>query len=168
MSDLWEIAPEQQEDDVPFADPRIQEDYERALGRFLVAFNRIEGCVSDIIIEAMKRLGREMDIERALDKSFARRLDYMVDRLKELPEFPIVQNNFVRVGDVRELSKTRNSLAHGHFDQNPFSGEYEIVNRDTVAERWSPETIEPEIRKANELWDHLDYVRLYLEFDPLN
>ena len=39
---------------IPTADPRIQKDYEAALGAFLVAFNRIENTVSDVIFLALR------------------------------------------------------------------------------------------------------------------
>lgn len=46
------------EDDIPWADPAIQTDYEAALGSFLVSFNRLENLIGDLLEESLAHLGR--------------------------------------------------------------------------------------------------------------
>ncbi|WP_421949988.1 hypothetical protein [Pelagibacterium sp.] len=47
------------EDDEPWADPQIKLNYEKALGSFLVRFNRIENAISSIIYQALHCLSSD-------------------------------------------------------------------------------------------------------------
>ena len=126
------------DDHVPWADPKIQADYEAALGRFLVGFNRIEAMVSDLIVRSMQQLERTNDeITEVLDNHLKRRVEDLVKLLRE------AERPSIPADDIDALAKKRNTLAHGHFEQNPYSGEYEIVGRDREPDpvKWLPQRL---------------------------
>lgn len=50
---------------------------------------------------------------------------------------------------LEEIPAERNKLAHGHFDQNPFNGEYDIVVRN-VPRQYSAEQLKKLKEKAIE------------------
>jgi hypothetical protein len=113
-------------DDEPSADPKIKKDYEAALGAFLLAFNRMDNTVSDVIVLALKKAGRE-EIPKSIaeEDRFARKvqnLDLISLRFPEIASQSLL-------GELRALGSERNNLAHGYFDQNPFGGGYDVVAR---------------------------------------
>ena len=111
--------------DEPSADPQIQKDYEAALGEFLVAFNRIENTVSDIIVLALKKAGREEILGSMAWDTFDRKirnLELISLRFQEIASLRLI-------AELRALGTERNQLAHGHFEQNPVDGSYVVVNR---------------------------------------
>lgn len=110
------------DDETPVADQAIQIAYEAALGDFLVRFNRLENLVGDVLQKAFERLGRP-DLHR--------KNDALSDKLHTLElvglAFPTMHKP--NVAGLASLNGQRNTLAHGHFDQNPFSGEYMVVGK---------------------------------------
>jgi hypothetical protein len=61
------------------------------------------------------------------------------------------------------IASDRTKLAHGHFDQNPFSGEYDVVVKDN---RWqySAEEVNALTEKANAAWTALRYAESFYAF----
>ncbi len=110
-------------DDEAFADPKIQKDYEAALGQFLVAFNRIENVVGDVIVGALKKAGREEILGLMKGEMFARKVLILDLVSMHFPETAC----WTLTNELRSLGSERNKLAHGHFDQNPFDGSYHVV-----------------------------------------
>ena len=107
----------------PFADPQIQLDYEAAFGAFLVAFNRIENTVNDIIILALQQSERADILKRVSGDSFRHKL-ITLDLIALAYPDALPQKI---VNELAGLANHRNKLAHGHFHQNPFDGSYKIV-----------------------------------------
>lgn len=110
-------------DDIPSADPQIQKDYEAALGAFLVVFNLIENTVNDVIVMALQQSERQDILQRLKGDSFSRKLATL-DLISLTYSQPLPKT---LVDELRDLSTHRNNFAHGHFDQNPFDGDYKIV-----------------------------------------
>lgn len=110
------------EDDIPWADPAIQTDYEAALGLFLVRFNRLENLIGDLLEGSLGKLGRA-DLYAPEDRLEVklRHFETVLLALPRMhkPDFKTAKN----------LNGERNTIAHGHFDQNPYSGEYQIVTQ---------------------------------------
>lgn len=110
------------DDDIPWADPAIQTDYEAALGLFLVRFNRLENLIGDLLEGSLAKLGRG-DLYSPEDRLEAklRQFETVLLALPQMhkPDFKT----------AKHLNGERNTLAHGHFDQNPYSGEYQIVTQ---------------------------------------
>ena len=46
------------DDDVPWASPEIRQQYEAALGRFILAFNELDNLLTEIIQTTLERLDR--------------------------------------------------------------------------------------------------------------
>ena len=46
------------DEDIPWASPEIQQNYEVALGRFMLGFNRLDNRLSGAIKAVLERLGR--------------------------------------------------------------------------------------------------------------
>lgn len=111
----------------------------------------------------MKRLGRETGIGAALDNGLGNRTTFLSARLREIDGMPSIP-----VDTIIAFGRKRNGLAHGHFEQNPFSGEYEIIGRDNIAERHSPETIEPLIAEADAIWQDLRGVWACFYFEDVD
>jgi hypothetical protein len=72
------------------------------------------------------------------------------------------------LGDVsaealNAIANERNRLAHGHFDQNPYSGEYDVVTKD---KRWqyTVEKLDALSKRANDVWTSLRYAKAYYSF----
>jgi hypothetical protein len=38
---------------------------------------------------------------------------------------------YIPVPELRQIAGERNNLAHGHFDQNPYDGTYDVVTKST-------------------------------------
>lgn len=150
-------------DDEPSADPQIQKSYESALGAFLVLFNALENEMSDVIALALRKAGRD-EIYGSLDNdSFSRKITTL--ELLSIA-YPQVASTTL-TGELRDLSAQRNKLAHGHFDQNPFDGSYQIV-----AGRKSASISITQILKlgerAEKAWHELRYSVAFFSFDDVS
>ena len=145
----------------PSADPDIQTAYEAALGRFILTFNRLDSLATEVICTVLKRLGRR-DLEDACTtRDFWLKL-LSLDLLKSSHEGGGLKN--VPVDLIREVAKFRNKVAHGHFDQNPFSGEYDIIVKDK-RHAFSTDDIESFTTKAENASTALGYSQAVYEFD---
>ena len=147
-------------EDTPSADPQIQKDYEAALGAFLVAFNRVENTVREVIRNALMVSKPEDIIQHIRLDFFRQNLEILTALSKRFPD-PISKN---LTEDIKNLSKERNRLAHGHFDQNPFSGDYKVVGRDGGKPIPIPE-IQNLTEQANVICDKLRYAEFWFLFD---
>jgi hypothetical protein len=115
---------DEDDDDIPFADPAIRSAYETALGQFILAFNEVDYRLSQLIRCELRHRGHPDLAVRASSGFFSERLATLEllaaggedNRLSGSP-----------IAKLRSLNADRNSLAHGHFDQNPFDGSYAIV-----------------------------------------
>jgi hypothetical protein len=150
-------------DEPPWASPAIQEAYEAALGRFLLSFNRLDNLLSEVIEVVLEQLGRQELIARCTHKDFALKL-LVLDLLKTSTEGKPLAD--IPIDVMRQVAGERNVLAHGHFDQNPFDGTYEVVTTKVRAE-YSVERLDDLSAKADEAWNALRYVDAYYSFkDP--
>ncbi|CAN7551690.1 hypothetical protein [Devosia sp. LjRoot3] len=134
-------------------------DYLLALGQFLVTFNKIENIVSDLIVLVLTGLDREDRIKDAIKKQLGQRLevlDWLLLHRPDVPPMPMKQ--------MKELSDQRASLAHGHFEPNPFTGEYKIVGKGERYE-WSPDAIAPLTKEAERLFDEFYQVKMHLFYE---
>lgn len=126
-------GPDTDEDDenIPFASPEIREGYEAALGRFMLAFNEIDNLLTELIDTILTRLDRTDLIKQCTNQNFAPKL-LVLDLLKTSSEGDGISD--VSIESMRELAIHRNKVAHGHFDQNPFDGSYEVVSKNVPAD----------------------------------
>jgi hypothetical protein len=149
------------DDDPPFASPEIQESYEAALGRFIVAFNQMDNLLTRVVETVLERLGRADLIDACVKKDFSQRL-LVLDLLKSSPEGHVLGG--VSTEDMRQISGERNHLAHGFFDQNPYSGECDIVGSKKRRAKYSVKRVDDLTTKANKVWQQLRYPEAHYDF----
>ena len=150
------------EDGVPWASPEIQKDYEAALGRFLLAFNRLDNLLTKMIGIILRKLNRADLVESCTKASFAQKT-LTLDLLKQSTEGHTIAS--VSIKTMKDVAGHRNIVAHGHFEQNPFSGEYEIVGKSS--HQYTPEQLDAQAEKATEVWMSLRNAEAHYEFSPL-
>lgn len=136
-------------------------DYQLALGAFLVTFNRIENGVSDLIGIILKEADRPDKIKEAVKRQLMQRVEILEWLLIHRPDAP-----YIPTPRIKALADKRASLAHGHFDENPFTGDYQIVGKGERYD-WTPVTIEPLIEEAREIDKLLMAAKVHLWFDDI-
>lgn len=156
--------PIEDDDDTPWASPEIQKNYEAALGRFLLAFNRLDNLLYEIIGTMLRALKRDDLVRRCTHTNFDFKL-FVLDLLKTSTEGKVLAD--VPIDLMKTVGGERNVLAHGHFDQNPFDGAYEVVTFKVRAE-YPVARLDGLTRKADTAWEALRYVEAYYAFsdDP--
>jgi hypothetical protein len=65
---------------------------------------------------------------------------------------------------MRQIAVERNKLAHGHFDQNPFDGTYDVVTKGSVRSQYTFEDIDRLTERTTKVWDELRYAEAYYSF----
>ncbi len=118
---------EWEEDDVPpFADPNLRTDYEVALGKLMLAHNEVDYRLGKALERVVLRIAPDRSLIKYAEGVFAFRLKNLELFLKAAPYSGAVQ---IDIGQLRELNKIRNDVAHGHFEQN-FDGTFQLVSND--------------------------------------
>jgi hypothetical protein len=113
-------------DDPPWADPALRAAYEAALGRLILAHNEVDLRLTQLIERCLKRLGDPAALLKLSKGMFFQR----VQNIELLRAFPIeLELSAVNVPKLIELNEHRNVVAHGHFEQNPYDGEYVLIAR---------------------------------------
>jgi hypothetical protein len=127
FSSPWDEEDEQEEADISFADPAIRQQYEAALGAFILAFNHVDYFVGKLLrLETDKRGKSHLYDAKA---GFYARLQILEAFAAQSPELASVP-----FPEMRKLNQARNTLAHGHFDQNPFDGSYSILEKQKISD----------------------------------
>jgi hypothetical protein len=148
-------------EDIPFADPQIRIGYQVSLGRFLVQFNEIENLVSELILLSLTKVGLDELGARLAKGRFSERLEYL-KALNRRIGLGVSDEEFAT---LKVLSTERNTLAHGHFDQNPFDGSYEVVT-EKHRKGFPTSQIEMLTRQAESIVETLKIAELGLMFGP--
>lgn len=138
---------------------QYQTEYEAALGRLLVRYNELEVMTGWVLEGALKKLG-VVHLYK-VDEHLKGKIDRLELALCALPTWP--KPDFAR---LHRINSTRNSMAHGHFHQDPNTGEYQtrpVHKKPTVkAEIITPEEVHrytDEVRDAHaEMGTLLPYV----------
>ncbi|WP_248116954.1 hypothetical protein [Brevundimonas sp. EYE_349] len=127
-------------DDVPWADPAIRERYEAALGRLILAYNDVDLHLTRLIEECQRKLGDPKHLKKLATGSFIERWDNVRMLRAILPDMPLLQG--IDFKELHELNELRNIVAHGHFEQNPFQGDYELITRKQRHDDFSAERLD--------------------------
>lgn len=110
----------------PYADPAIRSGYQIALGRFIMAHNEVDFWMSAILEKAVQIIAPDNSLNHLAYGDFSTRAANLVLLMRVAPHLCL---GGVGNGRLPELNGMRNALAHGHFDQDRYSGTFEIVNR---------------------------------------
>ncbi|MDZ4362945.1 hypothetical protein [Brevundimonas sp.] len=114
------------EDDGPieWADPAIRRNYEAALGRLILAHNEVDRNLTILIQRCLKELGDPTALKSMTTGNFASRLSNL-GTIKELcPKLPL---GGIDIDGLSTLNGERNVVAHGHFEQNPYDGDFVLI-----------------------------------------
>lgn len=124
-------------DYVEWASPAIRHDYEAALGRLILAHNAVDRNLTILIQRCLDKLGNPTGLKSLDSGSFATRVTN-VGVLRAL--VPSLQLDGIDLSELSQLNGNRNVVAHGHFEQDPFSGEYTLIGK-TVYRDYSTERL---------------------------
>lgn len=117
---------------------QYQTEYEAALGRLLVKYNDLEAMVGAVLEGALKKL--DVPHLYKVDDYLRGKIDRLELALCALPNWP--KPDYDR---LHRINNRRNAMAHGHFHQDPNTGEYQTrsVHRKstTPAQVVTPEEI---------------------------
>lgn len=69
----------------------------------------------------------------------------------------------VPLKELRQIAGERNNLAHGHFDQNPYDGSYDVVTKSTRSQ-YSVDKINALTAMAHKAWEQMRYADGYYMF----
>jgi hypothetical protein len=136
--------------DKPFAGPEMRRKYEAALGSFLVTFNAVENYMRYTVEEIAKSSGQaDLWAKHLSGDEFTRQLKNL--RILVLVEPFFSDTPFERLA---ALNNIRNKLAHGHYDQDLFSDDFEVVGKKERT-KITIEEIRKATREADGLWQEL-------------
>lgn len=110
--------------DEPFADPAIREDYMKALGRLILAHNEVDFWISALLTKAVAKIEPEGALDGLTEGNFHQRATNLILLMNLAPQLPL---GGAGKGRLLELNSFRNTLAHGHFDQEPYEGRFDVV-----------------------------------------
>jgi uncharacterized protein YutE (UPF0331/DUF86 family) len=140
------------DDDIPWADPQIRKDYEAALGRLILAHNDVDRFLTMLIECILRDLGDQKELEKLTLGLFARRLDNL-RMLKGIR--PELRLDGVDLDELEELNRLRNIVAHGHFEQNPFQGDYELISNNKTHKEFSVERLNEITKRLDDAGDQI-------------
>lgn len=152
--------------DEPYADPAIRLGYQNALGRFIMAHNEVDFWMSAILQKAVQIIASDGSLNHLALGDFSTRSTNLVLLMRVAPHLCL---GGVGNGRLPELNGMRNSLAHGHFDQDRYSGTFEIVNRKhkSFQVRRLNNLNEPSINAAaaelEEIASHMEAVHAFMD-----
>lgn len=132
--------PDHEFDDVPWADPAIRTNYEAALGRLILAHNDVDLHLTRLIEKCLEQLGNPVELKKLANGMFASRLNNARIMKSLLPKMSIFHG--VDFDELENLNQLRNIVAHGHFEQNPFQGDYQLITRKDRHDDFSTERLE--------------------------
>lgn len=138
MTDALHACEPDDFDDVPWADPQIRQDYEAALGRLILAHNDVDLHLTRLIERCLEHLNDPPELKKLTSGMFDRRLDNL-RMMKALA--PALQIDGVDFDELAALNEARNVVAHGHFEQNPFQGDYVLITRAKRHDDYSTERL---------------------------
>lgn len=136
-----DIGPDDDGDyyDFPDIDPGIRTNYEAALGRLILAHNDVDYHLTQLIECCLKKLGKRSELSQLAKGMFA-------DRLKTLKMLnaisPDLRLNFLDYDELSSLNGERNIVAHGHFEQNPYDGDYRLIRNSETFKAYSVERLD--------------------------
>ena len=71
----------------------------------------------------------------------------------------------VSIADLRGVAEERNMLAYAHFEQNPFSGEYWLVNgKGKTVQQYTAARIDSVASRIAKVWMTLRHAEAFYDF----
>jgi hypothetical protein len=135
-----------------------QNAYREQMATALMAFNRIENYVSELIGIILDKAGRSDMLERQMKKGFMSRVDALEMLAMSVPGAPPVPYS-----RLAALAGTRNDFAHGHFSTDDNSGSLVIKGKGKV-KPWDPTIVEPFLEECRALRLEMSRILAYVMF----
>ena len=124
--------------DIPWADPAIRTEYEAALGRLILAHNAVDVHLTRLIERCLNKLSNPPELAKLKTGPFAQRLD----NLRMLNAISSdLRLQALAFEELAFLNTERNVVAHGHFEQEPHSGEYWLIGNKKTYDDYSTERL---------------------------
>ena len=140
---------------------QYREQYEAALGEFLLRYNQLESTLNAIVEMLLQRCGK-MHLYESADM-FARKLNQL--ELLCLAFDPMHYPDFAK---IRTVNADRIELAHGHLNVDPNTGDIKTVKaQSTIPNKGrpiSPEQIKGASGRAKAALDDLQAMLPYIYF----
>lgn len=159
-------VPSFDDDDLPWASPDVQMNYEAALGRFILGYNSIDNLLTELIETVLKKLRRdEKLIKQCQGQGFWHKL-LIFDILKSSHAGGGILH--ISLDPIKEINIHRNRLAHGHYDCNDnafFDGNYYLINNQKMIKHiYSVQDLNDLIQKADDVFSDLRYAETFYDF----
>jgi hypothetical protein len=116
-----------------------------------------------VIETVLIKLGRKDLVKPCVEANYARKL-LTLDLLKQSSAGRGIAD--VPVALMQEVGAHRNRVAHGHFEQHPLSGEYEIIEK--KARKYSPDDLDAHAAAATKAWEALRYSEAFYVFEDVS
>lgn len=150
------------DEDIPEADPAIRKDYEAALGRLILAHNDVDRHLTRLIECCLRKLGNPPELTRLKSGMFAQRLE----NLRMLNAISSALNlHHVEFDELFNLNRQRNIVAHGHFEQHPYMGDYVLITNKQTHKDYSTdrldeirERLDKQVHRLGPLVDFYDFI----------
>jgi len=147
---------------VPWADADIRHRYEAALGACMLAFNQLDNLLGKVLKTILVRIRRQdLEDECVSRANFSQRVR-VLDLLKHTTEGTGIAD--VSIADLRGVAEERNMLAHAHFEQNPFSGEYWLVGKGKTVQQYTAARIDSVASRIAKVWMTLHHAEAFYDF----
>ena len=129
------------DDDGPteWADPAIRRDYEAALGRLILAHNEVDRNLTILIQKCLTELGDPPALKTLTNGDFKSRLTNLALLHATSPQLRALSG--IDIDGLSGLNGNRNVVAHGHFEQNPYDGDYWLIGKKQNYEDYSTERL---------------------------
>lgn len=163
MTDDIENDDSWMDDDIPWADPEIKKAYEAALGKFVLAYNQIDYYLGHIIALVLRN-NDEPVINQIRNQTLTNKL-LLLRCLRHTTEGRGLAD--LPFDKIEEINGKRNNYAHGHMEQNPFDGSFEIIQKKKLQNPSTKELLEL-AKNAEELWDRLRIIEMQYEFGDVS
>lgn len=152
------------DEEPPWALPENQAKYEQALGPFIVAYNRLDYMLGDMLGHLMVILERE-----DLAKRYEKRADlwFKLEMLDALTATKFEAHlSDIPIAEIREIHKKRNLLVHSHYDGNPFDDTYVLIpqGRKGRADYLSPDEVAALTKQIEDCCERCKHARAVLWF----
>lgn len=124
----------------------------------LVAFNKIQNFVSDMIYTVLAQAGREDLVSRTVGKQFMSQVDaleLLVVGIEGAPRVPYAR--------LKALADKRNEFAHGHFSSDDETGEM-VIRGKGKAKVWDDQAVIPFLEECAALRIELSRVYAFVLF----
>ena len=143
---------------------RYQEEYQSSLGRMLVRFNEVESMVGEILKTALDKLGKSHLFQ--VNEYFRQKVDKLELASAAFPKWPKV--DYER---LRRINSWRNEPAHGHFHQDPNTGDWQtrgVHKKGSKSETITPAEIDKWTEEVRVAYGDVGQLLPYVWFDELD